>query len=70
VVDDADEEEKESFRWSESQGKRVEVYVDGEMRGLIIIYPRKTFLSVRNQIYRVAYHENYPPIHTYIYIYI
>jgi hypothetical protein len=54
-LDDADEEERESFRLSESQGKRVEVVIDGDVRGMLVIYPKKTFLNVRNQIYRVCF---------------
>eukprot|EP01122_Echinamoeba_exundans_P015398 TRINITY_DN7293_c0_g1_i1.p1 TRINITY_DN7293_c0_g1~~TRINITY_DN7293_c0_g1_i1.p1 ORF type:complete len:786 (+),score=130.54 TRINITY_DN7293_c0_g1_i1:231-2360(+) len=37
----------------ESKAKRVEVYVNEELRGMALVYPRKNFMALRSQIFRL-----------------
>jgi hypothetical protein len=37
----------------EARAKRVEVFVNEELRGMALVYPRKNFMALRSQIFRL-----------------
>ena len=52
-----DDDEESTTSGEETRAKRVEVFVNGELRGMALVYAKKNFMALRSQIFRLLLTE-------------